>query len=106
MKPRMHADLIKAWADGAEIQIQVRTDDDMGREWIDVTGTPVWDNSFPLRIKPREFPKSSLDYSSLCKVVSLAAEAVKGTNEGYSTMLARMAADAAVQQYILDTEAS
>ena len=41
-----HAELIKKWADGA--QIQVKYD-----EWQD-TDSPTWDEEFEYRIKPEE----------------------------------------------------
>lgn len=44
-KPRKHAELIKAWADGAEIQTKL----DNG-EWFDVC--PQWNQHHEYRIKP------------------------------------------------------
>lgn len=49
MKPRPHADLIKAWADGAEIQVKARGDG--GFIWTDL-GTPGWHEDNEYRIKP------------------------------------------------------
>lgn len=46
--PRPHAELIKAWADGAEIEIYTP---DMG--WV-VIPHPMWNNSHTYRIKPTE----------------------------------------------------
>ncbi|MFM7896671.1 MAG: hypothetical protein ACKO8L_12260 [Flavobacterium sp.] len=46
-KPHKHAELIKAWADGAEIQYQHRG------EWYDVHGnSPTWESHTNYRIKP------------------------------------------------------
>ena len=45
---RKHADLIHAWADGAEIQVK---DND---KWLEVTNGPSWDESREYRIKPEE----------------------------------------------------
>ena len=42
-----HADLIHAWADGAEIQCKSHKND----KWEDV-GTPAWGEHFFYRIKP------------------------------------------------------
>ena len=42
-----HAELIKAWADGAEIQFYTVT-----REWIDIDN-PDWKEGFRYRIKPK-----------------------------------------------------
>ena len=49
-----HADLIHAWAEGAEIQMSASTNDpDFG--WIKVEGTPNWDwEGLNYRIKPKE----------------------------------------------------
>jgi hypothetical protein len=49
MKPRKHAELIKAWADGAEIQFRVK-----GGEWIETVDTPAWKENLEYRIKPEE----------------------------------------------------
>lgn len=49
-KPHKHAALIKAWADGAVIQLLA----DDG-EWNDV-GTPAWSRYYDYRIKPGPEP--------------------------------------------------
>lgn len=46
MTPRKHAELIKAWADGAEIQYCR-----MDGEWGDVD-IPLWSESSEYRLKP------------------------------------------------------
>lgn len=49
MRPHKHAELIKAWADGAEIQRFSNN-----REcWVDVYN-PAWDKFCEYRIKPEE----------------------------------------------------
>ena len=49
MKPHKHAELIKQWADGAEIQAKLsRTN-----EWIDVVNFN-WSEDYEFRIKPKE----------------------------------------------------
>ena len=50
MKPHKHAELIKAWADGAEIQAK-----DMRDNWHDVL-KPNWDEECEYRIKPEPKP--------------------------------------------------
>ena len=47
MKPHKHAELIKAWADGAEIQIKNLFGDWVGTE-------PLWGEHHEYRIKPKE----------------------------------------------------
>jgi hypothetical protein len=49
MKPHKHAELIKAWADGAEIQYRYQNFID----WYDIEN-PNWDVSKEYRIKPTE----------------------------------------------------
>jgi len=49
MKPHKHAELIKAWADGAEIQINSATG------WIDLE-FPGWGADCEYRIKPEPKP--------------------------------------------------
>ena len=53
--PHRHADLIKAWADGAEIQGW-----DINKEWIDIIN-PAW-NLDNYRIKPIELKKKKIYY--------------------------------------------
>lgn len=50
MKPHKHAELIKAWADGATIQMK---DKGTGK-WVDLYATPSWYNDYQYRIKPEE----------------------------------------------------
>lgn len=46
--PHKHADLIKAWADGAEVQY-------WANDWYDVDNNrPTWCNSIKYRIKPEQ----------------------------------------------------
>jgi hypothetical protein len=52
MKPHKHAELIKAWADGAVIQ-QYKPHLD---EWHDTSPYPVWDERVEYRIKPESKP--------------------------------------------------
>ena len=46
--PHKHAELIKAWADGAEIQCKHWRDD----RWLDLNVAPVWGEKYSYRIKP------------------------------------------------------
>lgn len=47
--PRKHAELIKAWADDSEMQIEMLTDDN---RWI--MATPDWEPDIEYRIKPKK----------------------------------------------------
>jgi hypothetical protein len=49
MKPHKHAELIKAWADGAEIQFRRYGETD----WQDAGHNPQWLQTFDYRIKPK-----------------------------------------------------
>lgn len=99
--PHVHAALIKQWADGATIQWRECAED----EWADCRYSHInWEMDAQYRVKPaREFPKSSLDYGALCAIVNEARGYPPG--EGTQTVIARLAANAAVKQYILDSEA-
>jgi hypothetical protein len=46
---KKHAELIKAWADGAKIQVKYETAPD----WIDIEN-PRWTDNLEYRIKPKE----------------------------------------------------
>ena len=53
MKPHKHAELIKAWVDGAEIQVF----DNIFNSWFDVIDNkPSWDFEHEYRIKPEPKP--------------------------------------------------
>lgn len=59
-KPHKHAEVIKAWADGADVQFLNRA----RREWVDIDrGNPVWDYDLEYRIKPQ--PKDNIVF--ICK---------------------------------------
>ena len=46
-----HADLIKQWADGAQIEWRDRNGD-----WCDISGSPAWSIETTYRIKPEPKP--------------------------------------------------
>lgn len=48
-KVKKHAELIKAWADGAKIQVKYETAPD----WIDIEN-PRWTDNLEYRVKPKE----------------------------------------------------
>ena len=47
-KRHKHADLIHAWAEGAEIQFLTEKD-----KWADLPGAPCWNKDYQYRIKPK-----------------------------------------------------
>ena len=51
MKPRKYAELIKAWADGAEIQVRPSS----SGKWADCEN-PYWAQNYEYRIKPEPKP--------------------------------------------------
>lgn len=53
--PHKHAALIKAWADGAEIEVSMD-----GSHWSDCRGAPAFNVNFKYRIKPE--PKPDLNF--------------------------------------------
>ncbi len=55
--PHKHAELIKAWADGAEIQYQ-----DSFEDWFDCQDDPRWAEHVTYRIKPEPKPDWRLFY--------------------------------------------
>ena len=64
-KPHKHAELIKAWADGAEIQFRDSNNPDYN-EWANVSvHMPTWVTEFEYRIKPE--PKPDFE-TYLCKI--------------------------------------
>lgn len=60
MKPHKHADLIKAWADGAEIEWY----DNIDKLWKDCLGSFDWGATCMFRIKPQPKP----DYTDTTSV--------------------------------------
>ena len=50
MKPHKHAELIKAWADGAEIEYY----DECVKKWLHICSTPFWSDDLKYRVKPQQ----------------------------------------------------
>lgn len=48
MKPHVHAELIKQWADGAEIQFF------SDGKWFTASGAPAWSENTRYRVAPKE----------------------------------------------------
>lgn len=98
-KPHKHAEVIKAWADGEQIEAKFAE----GAEWLDVKFGISWNEDYEYRVKPREFPKSNLSAGSLCKIWTEAQVEYGVACNSLSKTLARVA-DEAVKQYVLDSE--
>jgi hypothetical protein len=64
-KPHKHADLIKAWANGAKIQVLIIS----SGEWADAN--PSWNPDFCYRVKPEPVVKKAyMHYNHISKVVT------------------------------------
>lgn len=104
MKPHAHAEVIKAWADGAEIEVQTPSSPTTFTDWHRVT-YPTWDSGYRYRVKPREFPKSSKDGAYWWEVYRAAVSAVRESVSPHMICV-KVVADEAIKQYILDQEAA
>lgn len=59
-KPQKHAELIKAWADGAEIQFK------HGNKWLNITSiSPYWEDNVEYRIKPEKKKYRILEFKDI-----------------------------------------
>src|SRR5215217_7165405 len=64
MNPRPHAEVIKAWADGEQIQYRAPGND----AWVDCPD-PAWTVDYEYRVKPgREYPESMMSEKEISKV--------------------------------------
>jgi hypothetical protein len=94
-KPHKHAEVIKAWADGSSVQfLQEHTE---GNCWVDIAD-PSWNVTKEYRVKPRVFPKSSLNSVELYDMWAA------GSACGPITDIMKHIADEAVKRHILDLE--
>lgn len=60
-KPHVHAETIRAWADGESIQYRVAG----GDRWVDCAD-PAWVADYVYRVKPaREYPVVSLNHTAM-----------------------------------------
>lgn len=74
-KPHKHAELIKAWADGAEIEFRWDCLDD----WRRLT-TPRWDQDGDYRIKPAPKPDVVKELCLICPKGNLSNAALRAPN--------------------------
>ena len=72
-KPHKHAALIKAWADGAQVQIKLE------EGWTNCFPQPLWNEEYEYRIKPTTIKYRTYLYESYGKLV------VQTCNHGDST---------------------
>ena len=77
---RKHSELIKAWADGAEIQFFRESTS----EWVD-TSCPIWIDDYEYRIKPEPKPDTyaymvAAHQYGVCAVSELTANKSAGDN--------------------------
>jgi hypothetical protein len=102
-KPHKHAEVIKAWADGARIERFVG-----GKtQWIPCPH-PTWKPYDLYRVEPpREFPKTSLSGLQLYQVYIGALRVFRASHSPIDRchLAAEAVANTAIKQYILDQEA-
>lgn len=99
MKQRHHAVLMHAYADGHDIQMLC--EDDGIEVWVDCA-KPEWARETVYRIKPIEYPKSTLQYSDLTRIWNFAGQMEGG--EGTATKALRACADEAIECFIQSGE--
>lgn len=79
-KPHKHADLIKAWADGKNIEYK-----DYEGNWVDAS-CPSWNPACEYRIKPEPKPDYVIYYlfykGSMCVISNLSPANLKLTFDG------------------------
>jgi hypothetical protein len=94
-KPHKHAELIKKWADGAKIEYY----DNLEEDWFGIAD-PHWNLSVQYReVQERKFPETSLSFTDLDDVYN-----IKNIGNGNHYERLTDVANAAIKQYILDTE--
>lgn len=73
-QPHKHAELIKAWADGAEIQCEISQGN-----WCDI-GKPDWHEEVKFRIKPEppKYPKTRMTHEQIYTIWSKQKETLQG----------------------------
>ena len=55
--PHKHAAVIKAWADGAKIQVRIPGEGRLSHTWDDLEDEPIhWYNTLEYRVKPEPKP--------------------------------------------------
>lgn len=99
MSKHKHYEAIIGWAENKTIQCRCTPNS----QWNDITGTPGWHHAYEYRVKPVEYPKSSLSYNRLCNIHNEAVhEAADKWQENHITIGLRMAADEALEVFLKD----
>lgn len=97
-KRHVHADVIHAYAEGAIIQMYMNPDE----EWITFEkegDRPTFNPEWEYRVKPeRVFPETTISAASLHEIFN--------KFDGSSLPAFTAVANAAIKQYILDTESN
>lgn len=96
MKPHKHAEVIKAWADGAEIEWRTNA----ARAWWPIGVVPRFHEEWQYRIKPE--PTSSMTGGEAYRVFSNFYDAHKAGTE-YSGAF-KAVADEAVRRYVREQQ--
>lgn len=99
--PHKHAEIIKAWADGAEIECRVP-----GWPWRP-SEKPIWHPEYEYRVKPEPvYPKSSLTTEQLVAAYFNRTPTLTDMDVYRDTgnVYMRRVADAAVKQYIIEQQ--
>lgn len=88
----VHAEVMKIWLDDMSTPIEWREFDKEG--WMDVgaTNEPAWYPQYQYRVKPKEYPKSTLDDDYLENVYARAPNSFK--------LSIRAVADEAIKHFI------
>lgn len=89
--PRIHSELIKAWADGAEIEFL-----DNEKQWVPID-QPCWAPRLTYRIREKSYPKTTMTDQQLINVWD-------SQPKGMWPDGLRLVANEAIKRYIQENE--
>jgi hypothetical protein len=97
-KPHVHAAIIKAWADGAAIEVFTKyAHFQLDRKWLPVGTHPSWIEDMEYRVKPeRVFPETTFTPDAIRRIWN---ESSPNLDKTWIAV-----ANAVIKQHILDTE--
>ena len=98
-KRHIHADLMIAYAEDQSIVIETFQPDENGNGIWFIAKHPSFSEASLYRLHEREFPKTSLSDKELEDIVNAAV--IRSLDDSY---IYRNVANAAIKQYIIDTE--